>query len=271
MSSHEALTDAEKEHFDSEGYLVRRGVLSQEQVQPARESLVDFLGQKPRNPARRLDIERSDGSRFVWMSDLHSTRPALQELLYAPSLTRTAAALLDDTRSVRLAQDTAFFKEAGRGGAVGWHQDGSYWQHAQPLQMVSAWVALTESTIETGCLTVIPQSHQWGLQPSTVLDAFSADAEAFLKSKALADRIDTAQRVPLELAPGDVSFHHGLTIHGSGENRSAQDRLGYVILYLPEEAHYRAAEARFWQRSPQLVDGQPFQGPQHPLLWQRKA
>ena len=52
-----------------------------------------------------------------------------------------------------------FCKPAGDGYATPWHQDGHYWP-IRPLANCTVWVALEESTIENGCLRVIPRSHR---------------------------------------------------------------------------------------------------------------
>jgi Protein involved in biosynthesis of mitomycin antibiotics/polyketide fumonisin len=51
-----------------------------------------------------------------------------------------------------------FCKPAGDGYETPWHQDGHYWP-IRPLANCTVWVALEPSTVENGCLRVIPRSH----------------------------------------------------------------------------------------------------------------
>jgi hypothetical protein len=51
-----------------------------------------------------------------------------------------------------------FCKPAVEGYETPWHQDGHYWP-IRPLATCTAWVALEPSTVENGCLRVIPRSH----------------------------------------------------------------------------------------------------------------
>ena len=44
------------------------------------------------------------------------------------------------------------------GKPVGWHQDGSYWP-LEPMNVVSVWLAGTESFKKNGCMRVIPGTH----------------------------------------------------------------------------------------------------------------
>ena len=135
------------------------------------------------------------------------------------SIARHAAASLGCPR-IQLLQDTMLVKAARIGGAVAWHQDHTYTGYLDPAQAVSVRLALTECSLDNGCLEVIDGSHTWGLlgdvralTETHVADALGPDAARWR------DRV-----VPLELSPGDLSIHHCLTLHSSGENRSAQTR-----------------------------------------------
>src|SRR5947208_247855 len=49
------------------------------------------------------------------------------------------------------------------GQEVLWHQDGSYWP-LEPMEVVTLWLAVDDSTPENGCLRVIPGSHKVGIK-----------------------------------------------------------------------------------------------------------
>ena len=51
-----------------------------------------------------------------------------------------------------------FMKGAGDPSFVSWHQDGTYWGLSSP-DVVTAWIALTPSVPESGCMRVVPGSH----------------------------------------------------------------------------------------------------------------
>ena len=44
------------------------------------------------------------------------------------------------------------------GQAVLWHQDGTYWP-LEPMEVTTIWLAATDSTVENGCMRVMPRSH----------------------------------------------------------------------------------------------------------------
>jgi hypothetical protein len=120
-----------------------------------------------------------------------------------------------------------FSKPAGDGMAIPWHQDGQYWP-LRPLRNVTVWVAIDPATVDNGCMRVIPGSHRQGLLPHDRTD----DPELVL-NQALSQGVDEALAYDVELAPGQVSLHDVMLIHGSNANRSGRRRCGYAIRYMP--------------------------------------
>lgn len=51
-----------------------------------------------------------------------------------------------------------FIKEARDPAFVSWHQDSTYWGLSEP-DVVTAWVALSESSVESGALRMVPGTH----------------------------------------------------------------------------------------------------------------
>ena len=124
-----------------------------------------------------------------------------------------------------------FIKEAGDPGFVSWHQDARY-MGLEPHVGVTAWVALSPSTPESGCMRMIPGSHRAGLRAHE--DTFGED-NILTRGQEIRG-LDEARAVDLLLRPGQASFHHPRTIHSSAPNRSHDRRIGFVIQsYLPPD------------------------------------
>ena len=75
----------------------------------------------------------------------------------------THAAVLDAVEDVigpdiLIHSSTIFTKYAHDEKFVSWHQDSHYWGLSEP-PLVSAWIALTDSTVDNGCLRVLPGTH----------------------------------------------------------------------------------------------------------------
>ena len=129
-----------------------------------------------------------------------------------------------------LCWSTSFFiKEASDAGFVSWHQDATYWG-LEPPDIVTAWVALSPSTVASGCLRVVPGSHRWPIMPHR--ETF---ADHNLLSRGQEIEIDVTGRpvTDVVLGPGQMSLHHVRLIHGSDPNPSGKRRIGFAIRYLP--------------------------------------
>ena len=124
---------------------------------------------------------------------------------------------------------TFFIKEARDPGFVSWHQDSTYWG-LDPADIVTAWVALSESTAENGALRVIPDTQK--LEQVAHRDTFAAN-NLLTRGQEIAVDVDDSKAVMLSLEPGEMSLHHVRLIHGSDPNPSARRRIGFAIRYLP--------------------------------------
>ena len=102
---------------------------------------------------------------------------------------------------------------------VPWHQDGAYYD-LQPQILVSAWIAITESTKENGCLQVVAGSH---------LKTFDHDIDPgrFEFDRSVPEEaIDyNLVRAPV-LRPGEFVLFNENTVHSSGPNHTSQPRVG---------------------------------------------
>jgi non-haem Fe2+, alpha-ketoglutarate-dependent halogenase len=129
-----------------------------------------------------------------------------------------------------LAWGSSFFiKEPRNPSFVSWHQDSTYWG-LEPPDIVTAWVALSESTHENGAMRVIPGSHKLDQAPHR--DTFSAN-NLLSRGQEIMVEVDESKAVELPLQPGEMSLHHVRLIHGSEPNPSAKRRIGFAIRYVP--------------------------------------
>jgi hypothetical protein len=122
-----------------------------------------------------------------------------------------------------------FTKDAHDPGYVSWHQDSTYWG-LDPADIVTAWIAFSESTAENGAMRVIPGSHK--LDQLAHRDTF-AEGNLLSRGQEIAVEVDEAKAHMLVLQPGEMSLHHVRLIHGSDPNPSDKRRIGFAIRYLP--------------------------------------
>ena len=121
-----------------------------------------------------------------------------------------------------------FIKEANTPSYVSWHQDLTYWG-LDDVQEVTAWIALSPATTESGCMRFVPGSHKRRLVPH--VDTF-ADDNLLTRGQEIAVDVDDSEAVDVSLRPGQASLYHGHLFHGSGPNGTGDRRIGAAIRYI---------------------------------------
>ena len=102
-----------------------------------------------------------------------------------------------------------------------WHQDrGVGHEDADTTDMVTAWVAITDATVENGCLQVVPGIDD-GLLPHC------PQVQTAIAPK----NLDTSGAVPLPVKSGGVVLFHPLVPHASLANLSDGFRWSFDLRY----------------------------------------
>lgn len=130
-----------------------------------------------------------------------------------------------------------FAKPAGDPAFVSWHQDGTYWGLSSP-DVVTAWIALTPSVPESGCMKVVPGTHR---TQAPHRDTFAGD-NMLSRGQEIAVEVREEDAVDIVLAPGEMSLHHVLLFHGSEPNRAAWPRVGFAVRYVPTHVRQLSGE-----------------------------
>jgi ectoine hydroxylase-related dioxygenase (phytanoyl-CoA dioxygenase family) len=103
---------------------------------------------------------------------------------------------------------------------IPWHQDDGYGR-LEPMTDVTVWIALVDTDETNGCLWILPGSHRLGLLPHD-----TAGVNPLLREVAVREA-----GVALPLRAGEGVAFGGLTLHGSGPNRSPVPRPGLFLRY----------------------------------------
>ena len=160
----------------------------------------------------------------------HLLFPWLAELVRHPGILDAVESVLGPDL---LCWSAPFFaKNGGDPGYVSWHQDATYWGLSSP-DVVTAWVAFTPSTVQSGCMRVVPgtQHRQFAHK-----DTF-AETNLLSRGQEIEVDVNESDAVDVILAPGEISLHHVLICHGSEPNRSSERRVGFAIRYISAEVY----------------------------------
>jgi len=121
-----------------------------------------------------------------------------------------------------------FMKPPGGGGPKPVHQDNFYFGPHDPDRLVTAWIALDAATTENGCLMFGDGTHHGPVHPHV-----APPGEPY-NLQASSDIAVSQPMRPMPVPRGGVSFHHGGTFHGSGDNNSDHWRRALAIHYIAD-------------------------------------
>ena len=209
------LTATQRTRYANEGYLAPIRVLTIDEAASYRKRVEEFIS-----------VAKAKGSATALRTKAHLHCPALLELVHLPAILDAIGDVLGPDLLCR--SSSIFLKEPGDPSYVAWHQDATYWD-LDPPDVATAWVALTESTVENGALKVIPRSH---LAPLLDHGTINDPANMLSRGQAITAALNEDEAVALTLAPGEMSIHHVSLAHGSAPNRSSGRRVGVAIRYV---------------------------------------
>ena len=158
------------------------------------------------------------------------------------------AARLTRSREIRLFQDQLISKQPEsnqKGGVIGWHTDHSYVSNSTSDRLLAAWVPFQDCSEENGTLVAIDGSHKW--QGNEHMRCFNHNNNQEIEEKFIQEGKDFI-KVPFNLKKGQLSFHHGLLIHGSCPNYSNAPRLALIMHLQDESNRYQP----FWNQGKEI-------------------
>ena len=157
----------------------------------------------------------------------HLLFPWVDEIVHAPEVLDAVEDLIGP--DIRVFHLSVWPKDPGSGTYVSWHQDATYFA-LEPACHVTAWVALTDASIEAGCMEVVPGSHRLGQLPHAELQ----DTDNLLsRGQTLSADVDRGRTAFMPVKAGQFSLHHTHLVHNSRPNRSRHRRIGLGISYIP--------------------------------------
>jgi ectoine hydroxylase-related dioxygenase (phytanoyl-CoA dioxygenase family) len=260
------LTKEQLDFFNEYGYLAGIKMLDDKQVDVLRNELSQLADVN--HPGHHLfyefhSNESADPSTILFHA-LGAWRIAngFHDVLWNPRFFMAASQLLGN-KPVRFWHDQLFYKPAKKGGVVAWHQDYSYWTRTKPIAHLTCWCGLDDSTKENGCLQYIAGSHRWGLLPKPVIAGELQGIKDFLNEEQK-KQFENPQYA--EVKAGEAIFHHPLTLHGSGENKSDKPRRAFVINAIADGVISDSDEPML-TGVPVVPKGEKVQGQFFPLLY----
>jgi ectoine hydroxylase-related dioxygenase (phytanoyl-CoA dioxygenase family) len=230
-----ALTPAQIEAYRHDGFIFPIDALSPEEAAAARAAFAEEERRAWGGAGRAHD----DADGREWLRRPHRRYHWAYALCMHPRVLDAVEDLLGP--DVLLWDAKLWPKPASSASFVSWHQDATY-VGLRPLdKVITIWLALTDSTIENGCLKAIPGTHGIG---QVAHHATYAEANLLSRGQVVEAEIDEAAAVAMELRAGQFSVHHMHVLHGSAPNPSGRPRLGMSINYVTPDVRETGDDPR---------------------------
>jgi ectoine hydroxylase-related dioxygenase (phytanoyl-CoA dioxygenase family) len=215
------LSLEQQEQYRSRGYHYPIRVFDELEAENPRGA---FLSYYERNKERMKDLIPRE--RSVYLMETHFFLRWVYDIVSHPRVLDAVESVLGP--NILVWGSHWFPKLPGDKAFVSWHQDATYWGLTPP-NVTTAWVALSASVPENGCMKVVSGSHKSPLLPQR--DTYAPD-NMLSRGQEIEVEVDESQVVPLILQPGEMSLHDIAIVHGSGANTSNKARIGLAIRYV---------------------------------------
>jgi ectoine hydroxylase-related dioxygenase (phytanoyl-CoA dioxygenase family) len=277
------VTDAEREAYARDGFVLLKGIYPARWVESLKTQLEDIFDRQPHRAMDQRSVTggRTEGIRVDMAALASGMRAAVPDASIAVeggndtaivgrSIVETDAASwhsgirhhhlegplpeivagLTGTGKVVFYSDQLFLKEPGSRIRTPFHQDEPYF--LVQGEVAVCWVPVDPVNRENGCMGYVRGSHRWGrlFKPSDFVTEHGTFPErdgiehSGLESLPPID-VESPDVVYLEADPGDVIVHHWSTVHGAAGNvsGSAIRRAASVRYALGDSRYCRRASS----------------------------
>jgi non-haem Fe2+, alpha-ketoglutarate-dependent halogenase len=224
------LTDAQVAAYHRDGFLLPLTAFSPERARGYRADLEAFEARigTPLSGSLTPDKRRYRSRTYLLCRWAH-------ELVSHPAILDVIEDVIGP--DILVFTTSWFIKEPGTPHVAGWHQDATHFGLDPGDRHVTAWLALSDASVGSGCMQFLPDPNRRQIRHTYGMDASVNDAEQFIDHPG-----DVTGAVDCCLAPGQFSLHNTLCVHQSGPNRSSDRRIGIGISYVPTSVRHLGSQ-----------------------------
>ncbi|MBI81475.1 MAG: hypothetical protein CMD85_05625 [Gammaproteobacteria bacterium] len=215
------------DHFNENGFVIAQNLLDFSEIKHYKNVLKEAVSFRKQQDLRELSEKTSYEQSFIQCQNLWEDFIELRRLAFDQRITGMASKLLGVDK-LRIWHDQALIKEGG-GRETDIHHDQPYWP-IKETSTVTAWIPMVKISDKNGQMGFFPGSHK--IKEKKFTNIFKGKVE----DEELNDitQIKGVEPQYIDLEPGDVSFHHGLTFHNAKPNKSLEDRPVYTVIYFAD-------------------------------------
>ena len=204
------LSSNQLQEYNDTGYVFPINILSKDEALKIRKEIENIENKWP---------NELNG---VGRNYAHMISPALDMVCHNSKILDAVESIIG--KNILICGTTLFIKNPHEKGFVSFHQDATY-IGLEPLNWVTAWLAITDANEENGCMRMWPGSHKDNIKHHKQ----KYDKGNLLTRGQTIENVPLDKTTPLVLKAGQMSLHHPTIVHGSGLNKSNDRRIGFVI------------------------------------------
>ena len=204
------LSEQQINSYKENGYVSPIDILSPQEAKEVREEIEIIENKCP-------DILEGIGRNYV-----HIISPIFNKICLNNRMLDAVESIIG--KNILICGTTLFIKNANEKEFVSFHQDAKY-IGLEPHNWVTAWIAITDSNENNGCMRMWPGSHKSNLRYHNQ----KFNQNNLLTRGQTVEDVPIEDTVPIILNAGQMSLHHPTIVHGSGINKSKDRRIGFVI------------------------------------------
>jgi phytanoyl-CoA hydroxylase len=251
------LSEEQLATFHDRGFLLLGRLVSDEDLKLLR-SIYDQVIERRLGHVHRETPDRDDPDDRYQIQVLQPEYkyPELLETEYFRYGRSIASSLLATPEPDLKGYSHLIYKPPRCGRDTTWHQDEAYWLNAafkdNEPRAATIWLTLDEASLESGCMSFIPGSHD---------RVVPHDFEGSSASLVVRDP-DLRQVEVCPMSAGQASVHSARMVHATGPNTTGNERRAWSLEYHAPPLPRREPDNRSWlpelqrrmnERSPQGI------------------
>ena len=205
-----SLKSEQIKQYENKGYVAPIDVLSKNEAFEIRSEIENIEKNWP-------DELEGLGRNYI-----HLISPVFDKVSHNSKILDAVESIIG--KNILICGTTLFIKNPNEKGYVSFHQDAKY-IGLEPYNWVTAWIAVTDTNEENGCMRMWSGSHKADLKHHNQ----KFDENNLLTRGQTIENIPIDKTEPVVLKAGQMSLHHPKVVHGSGLNKSNDRRIGFVI------------------------------------------
>ena len=204
------LSSNQIQEYNDNGYVAPIDVLSKDEAFEIRKEI------------ENIETKWPNELKWAGRNYAHMISPTLDKVCHNSKILDAVESIIG--KNILICGTTLFIKNSNEKGFVSFHQDATY-IGLEPYNWVTAWLAITDTNEENGCMRMWSGSHKDNIRHHEQ----KYDEGNLLTRGQTVENVPLDKTTPLVLRAGQISLHHPKIVHGSGLNKSNDRRIGFVI------------------------------------------